>query len=223
MVTCESNHAPGAPTSRKRLRSLALVGCVVTWLALLVAGVAALGSFSTTAGAEGPTPIAWPSDSTLPRTPGQSTLVMFVHPLCPCTRASLSELNQILHRVSNVAAIIVFMRAPGGADVSEASSWARAGQLPHAIRRVDGDGREAARFGALTSGELLLYGPDGERRFAGGITEARGHEGDNAGRRMVLALLADDATQGNEHRVFGCPLADLVAAGFQLDGAWSAR
>jgi hypothetical protein len=52
---------------------------------------------------------------------------------------------------------------------------------------------------------VVLYNAAGALLFSGGITAARGHEGDNAGREMVLAhLAANDA--GRRAPVFGCPL-----------------
>jgi hypothetical protein len=81
----------------------------------------------------------------------------------------------------------------------------------------DDSGREAGRFGAATLGQTLLYDADGSLLFSGGITAARGHAGDNAGRSELVSLLnrglsapvvtmnrgqsARDATH-----VFGCPL-----------------
>ena len=44
-------------------------------------------------------------------------------------------------------------------------------------------------MGATTSGHVLLYDAGGVLRFAGGITDGRGHEGDNAGLDAALALL----------------------------------
>ena len=49
----------------------------------------------------------------------------------------------------------------------------------------DDDGAEARRFGAETSGQTLLYDARGALAFSGGITGARGHAGDNAGRASL--------------------------------------
>ncbi len=38
---------------------------------------------------------------------------------------------------------------------------------------LDDEGREAARFGAVTSGQLLIYDAEGRLRFSGGITVMR--------------------------------------------------
>ena len=41
---------------------------------------------------------------------------------------------------------------------------------------------EARRFGAVTSGQTLLFDTQGNLLFSGGITAARAQAGDNAGR-----------------------------------------
>jgi hypothetical protein len=71
---------------------------------------------------------------------------------------------------------------------------------------VDEGGREARRFGASVSGQTVVYDQGGRLRFAGGITGARGHAGDNAGRRQVMRQLASSAGAGGATPVFGCEL-----------------
>jgi hypothetical protein len=48
--------------------------------------------------------------------------------------------------------------------------------------------------------------------FTGGITGARGHEGDNVGLSRVLALLGGRSADRNESKVFGCALGSRVEA-----------
>jgi len=51
---------------------------------------------------------------------------------------------------------------------------------------------ETARsFGVHTSGQALLYAPDGTLRFAGGITSGSGHAGDNAGVDAIARYVRD--------------------------------
>ncbi len=140
---------------------------------------------------------------------------MFVHPRCPCSRASLDELDAIMNTEGEAAAAtVVFLRPEGAASGWEQTdTWESAGRIPHATRVVDRGGREAARFGARTSGHVVLYDPDGRLEFSGGITGARGHAGDNVGRQMLLRLLAHASTDGSGHAVFGCPMEDPAGRG----------
>ena len=71
------------------------------------------------------------------------------------------------------------------------------------------EGREAARFGAATSGQTFLYDARGGLLFSGGITGARAHAGDNAGRSAVVTLLnGTGGPAAPRTSVFGCPLFD---------------
>jgi len=73
---------------------------------------------------------------------------------------------------------------------------------------VDENGAEAQRFQSKTSGQTVLYAPSGELLFHGGITIARGHEGDNPGVDVIESLLQhkDAAPVAASTPVFGCEL-----------------
>jgi hypothetical protein len=136
---------------------------------------------------------------------------MMAHPRCDCTRASIAELAEVMARAeSRPRAYVVFVR-PHGTD----DQWDRTGlrqaaaRIPDVTMVRDDDGREAELFGAETSGQTFLYGVDGALLFSGGTTGARGHEGDNAGRASLLALLDDETPRQHSSLVFGCSLFAL--------------
>ena len=72
------------------------------------------------------------------------------------------------------------------------------------------DETETKRFGALTSGQVLVYDEDGDLVFRGGLTSARGHEGESVGNRALVSF-ALDPPRSNEvpasSEVFGCSLS----------------
>jgi len=70
----------------------------------------------------------------------------------------------------------------------------------------DGGGAEAKRFGAETSGAVVLYDRAGRLVFHGGITAARGHEGDSFGQQRIAALLTGARADRTDAPVFGCAL-----------------
>lgn len=186
------------------------VAAITVWLAAIAAGFTTLFVYSVTPGAVAGPPARWPSASILERKPSRWTLLMFVHPRCVCSRASLEELSVILRQTAEpLRTQIVFLR-PGGlpAEWSRTAVWQDASALPHASVLVDEDGKESARFGATTSGFTLLYAPDGKLQFSGGITERRGQVGDNAGRFTILSILNARHGGGETTPVFGCPLRD---------------
>jgi hypothetical protein len=182
---------------------------VVVWLAVCVGGLVLLWRYKATPAASGAAPARWPAGSAIPRTPGESSLVMLVHPRCPCSRASLSELNQVMNRAPDVSATLLFV-LPDGVDEAWAhgESWERAHQIPRTRVLLDRGGAEARRFRVATSGHTLLYDAGGALLFSGGVTGARGHEGDNAGRQQLMAALAASSTGGATARVYGCALEE---------------
>ena len=77
----------------KRL-GLAIVGSL--WLISVCVGMGHLIHYENTPGQAGPHPAEWPASSRIPRGKDGATLVMLVHPRCPCSRASLGELELIM-------------------------------------------------------------------------------------------------------------------------------
>jgi hypothetical protein len=75
------------------------------------------------------------------------------------------------------------------------------------VLRDDG-GVEAARFGAHTSGAVLLYDAGGKLAFNGGITLARGHAGDSPGAERIAALVSGGVPALAAAPVFGCALEE---------------
>lgn len=133
---------------------------------------------------------------------------MLAHPHCPCTRASLGELAQIMaERHGKLNAYVLFMKPGGsGADWDETDLRRSAAQIPGVTVVSDLDGVEAQHFGAKTSGHAFLFGADGRLLFSGGITASRGHAGGNAGESAILAAISDGSRQSSHTMVFGCSL-----------------
>lgn len=181
---------------------------VSVWLLFVAGGMFALERYKNSPGARVPAPPEWPADSALQRTQGSATLVMMSHPRCPCTRASLAELEILLSQYrESLTVYILFTRPKGVAyDWTNTDLWRTASRIEGAHALVDADGIESDRFGALTSGHVVLYNSDGRLEFSGGITGARGHIGDNLGLKRILALLRGEPTDRPDSPVFGCPL-----------------
>lgn len=181
------------------------------WLVLCLAGIFAVWRYEARASASGHPLERWPSGTAIERKPGWSTVVMFLHPRCPCSRASLSELNQVMHKAPGTTAALVFV-VPAGepAGWERGDNWDRAHEIPGAVVALDRGGVEAARFRVETSGHTLMYGAEGSLRFSGGLTAARGHEGDNVSRRQLQGLLAATSRDRDgaliARQVYGCGL-----------------
>ena len=140
--------------------------------------------------------------------PSRANLVMAVHPHCPCTRASIEMLARIMTRCRGLVTAHVAFCKPAGfpRDWEQTDLWRSAAAIPDIEVFCDEEGLEGRRFGAATSGHVLLFSPGGELLFSGGITVSRGHEGDNAGRDAVIAFLTVGKADRAQCPVFGCPL-----------------
>ena len=186
---------------------------LVGWASVFAVGMARLWHYEGTSGTAAAAPAAWPAEASVrpdPATP--LTLVMFLHPQCPCSRASVEELARLMAHAQGAIEAKVFMIRPDGmpAGWERTSLWDSAAAIPGVSVSFDAGGAECRRFGAATSGQALLYdGTGGRLLFAGGITESRGHAGDNAGSDAILTIARGHAIAGAPAPatpVYGCPL-----------------
>ena len=146
----------------------------------------------------------WPSDSQLEKKDAYH-LVMFLHPGCGCSKASLAELSRLMADQSELSAQIIFMKSAKLEKLfSENSLVNQAKLIPRSKIFYDQDGAEALRFGAETSGLTHLY-KKSELLFAGGLTMARGHEGESVGKNAILSHLKHQEAE-KKSLVFGCDI-----------------
>jgi hypothetical protein len=181
-----------------------------TWLTAVATGARFLFNYETTPGRTGAVSSNWPAASNIARGTDKPTLVMVAHPHCPCTRASIAELEQIMaHADGKVDARVLFVRPPGaGADWDDTGLRRSAAAIPGVTVVTDENGTEANRLGAETSGHTLLFDHHGQLIFSGGITESRGHTGPNAGEKAILAALDQLPAERARTPVYGCSLTN---------------
>jgi hypothetical protein len=196
----------------KRILATALFA--ITWVAAVAFGMRALFHYENTAGRVGVLAQAWPAGQ-FERATDRPTLVMLVHPHCPCTAASIGELAKIMAQLQGKMAAYVLLVKPesGDGDWDDTSLRHSAEAIPGVKVVFDPDGVEARRFGAETSGHTLLFGADGRLLFSGGITASRGHAGDNAGESAIAALVNNQTPARTQTLVFGCSLNNPSAPG----------
>ncbi len=167
-------------------------------------------SYESAPGSVGVVKPAWPTASKIPAPKERPVLVMVAHPRCPCTDASMEELSKIMaHIQGKVSAYVVFLKPNGASSAWEDTELRRsAAKIPGVTVLSDNDGTEARRFGAETSGHAFLYDRDGRLLFSGGITQSRGHSGDNAGESAIISFINNHRADRTNAFVFGCPLVD---------------
>ncbi|MDB5313248.1 MAG: hypothetical protein JWO38_7450 [Gemmataceae bacterium] len=171
------------------------------WIAAVAGGFWVWERYDVTAGG-----VRLPPAVAADPAPGRWQLTLLAHPRCPCTRATLGELAEVLREAPGLSARVVFVRPAETADGWErGESWDVASWIPGVEVATDPDGAEARRYGAETSGQAVLSDPTGRVVFRGGLTKTRGLTGESPGRRAVLAWVEGGAGPAGAP-VFGCAL-----------------
>lgn len=170
-------------------------------------GVCTLYDYSTRPGQHANAPHIWPQETNVPARPGRSQVLVFIHPHCPCTRATLYQLERLQAAVGGRIATTLVICIPHGVagDWHQTDLYRSAAAMADTTVHLDRGSTQAAAFGVKTSGHVLVYDPTGSLIYSGGITSGRGHAGANPG---VLAcresILHPQFLRC--HAVYGCPL-----------------
>jgi hypothetical protein len=203
-----------AEPDRARLTGRAVAIAATIWLAIVGAGLLKLSAYAYTPGPPARAGATWPSAAPFARDRARPTIVVFVHPYCSCSTATVGELAKLMaHEQGRVAVhVLVYQPRAERAAWSHTDLWRSAAAIPGVTVSSDVDGMTAQAFGALVSGQALLYGADGTLVFSGGITIARGHAGDSAGRIGIQSWLASSSVTKAPALavtpVFGCNIRE---------------
>ena len=192
---------------RRRRGTLHAVACV--WVVMTLAGLMALWNYSYSKA--GPVEFfeRWPSDSRIPRPHGTSNLVVFIHPRCPCSIATLVELARIQNDLNHHAKVnisVVMWQPVHGMLWSESAAHSVCRNITSATVINDRGGIEAKRFTATASGTCFLFDEDGRLQFCGGLTQSRGHVGESLESNILLKV----TQQGRQSIVTELPVSTPV-------------
>src|SRR4051812_44154376 len=81
------------------------------WAAGVSAGFFLLDRYAAAPGEGGQPPPSWPRGSRIPLATDRPTLVLFAHPKCPCTRATIGELAAVMtHARDRLSARVLFYK-----------------------------------------------------------------------------------------------------------------
>ena len=194
-------------TSRGQLL-LSLLTAV--WLMSASAGLLLVADYDSKPGHPARPPQQWPSGVSLTRASTKPTVLMFLHPRCPCSRASLFELARLAHGTPDALDLHVVLVQPAEVtgDWSKSDLWEAAVANRDLQVSIDQGGELARQFGTQTSGQTLVYDRAGVLQFDGGITAARGHAGDSIGRSQIRLIAAGHVSDTPAKcATFGCPLS----------------
>jgi hypothetical protein len=217
----QSVHRSDSNWRHPSLRRLFFLFLVLVWVAVVAAGMRVLLDYANRPAYKGNASKVWPKASLIPRTSGLPTLVVFAHPRCPCTRATIVELDRIMTRLSGrITADVVFVQpADTSEDWARTDLWRSASSIPGVKVMSDPGDVEVKRFNAQVSGQTLLYDRDGRMLFSGGITQSRGHEGDNFGSEAIVAFVTTGRAEQESSPVFGCYLRSTQQSALSIQPA----
>ncbi len=212
---CSASSAPAGCVPRSGAATWAVV---VAWLAVVAVGMGCLWQYEHSANEAGRSPDRWPTESQLTLSSGQPTLLFFAHPKCPCTRASIGELEKITVACKDqLKTYAIFFRPADSQD----ADWEQTDQR-RSVERIPGvtvisdiAGTEASRFQAATSGLAILYDQNGDLQFRGGITSSRGHRGENLGRSTIVQWVTHGVADAKHSPVYGCELGTQLTTARQ--------
>ena len=181
------------------------------WLFILVAGISAFAKFAYTPGETAHAPKLWPALTRL-KAPNQlPKLLVFVHPKCGCSEATLRNLEKILPDLVNKVQIKIVMNDLGDPAMLQGSkAFAQASAFKNVDIVVDHGGYETAAFGVKTSGQAMLYDETGHLVFQGGLTPFRGHEGVSEGEISVVKWIQTREMVWKDTSVFGCAMKEKI-------------
>ncbi|RCS49221.1 hypothetical protein DTL42_11835 [Bremerella cremea] len=181
---------------------------IAVWIGLIGIGFITLLAYQNTSGQATDSQLAWPNSTYIHRDSKRCNLLLFLHPRCTCSLATLKELARLQTHCQDKLAIQIVLFQPSHADHDwlDSQTVDLANQIPKTYTIIDKDGVEATRFGATTSGQVILFAPNGKRVFSGGITPSRAHEGDNLGSQAIEAYVCRGDLSVDQTKVFGCPL-----------------
>ncbi len=195
---------------------------VIIWLALTICTMTSFWAYEATPGTPSAVAECAPAESSILLASERNTLVVFIHPKCVCTNATLLELRRIWNEIDSTVhpKCIFALRQP----VDSAAAWTKTSiermcrEFPEATVLYDYGGMEAKRYGITTSGTCILYASNGHRIFCGGITASRGHQGPAHGQDVLLERMKAFSSSSELHSAnpqclnhdacpaFGCPL-----------------
>lgn len=195
------------------MKSKVIIASAVTiWISICAFLTAQLVEFGTKPGEQALVMNNFPAASKLKLANGKFTIVAFLHPQCPCSKASVAELEELMEKCGqNANAYALFLKPVGCLEkFAKSDLFEQTSKIKNVQSIVDENGQEADIFGSRTSGQMMVYNPEGHLVFSGGITSARGHFGENRGLDAAIQSISEQKKPTpntfNCTDVYGCPL-----------------
>ncbi len=204
--------AAGKSNFRRQTAFVSLLLVVYTiWIGLLLIGHTVLFEYELTAGPLSNSKRIFPDKGSVQLTHSRQNLILFLHPACPCSVATVDEFRDLMRQgeKDSVGTVVFFMPHGKEGEWSMLPIITSVRRIPNVSILFDADSSQADLFGATTSGHVFLYDGRGILQFSGGITGSRGHTGDNQYFELAKKTILCKSPKYTTTPVFGCSLRGL--------------
>lgn len=172
------------------------------WILCVIAAFTVINQYSTTAGV----------NSGLTRIPAGTAfepqdkprLLVFLHPKCTCSKATMMELQSLLPDLKGIDVTVLFRNVSADKEWLSGELYESALKTKGLTVAIDDNGDEAKRFGAHTSGHTVLISTDKSIVFSGGLTPMRGHPGETEGKAFLRQWNQSRKPASLITEIFGC-------------------
>ncbi len=185
-----------------------LLAAYSLWIGLVLIGHLVLFEYEMTASPLADTRRIFPEKSTIQLAHGRQNIVMFLHPMCPCSLSSVDEFRELMRSGQKdlLGTVVAYMPRDQEAEWSLQPVFSSLKRIRNVSVVYDIDGVQTKLFGATTSGHVLIYDGRGILQFTGGITDSRGHTGDNANYELAKKTIVARNPKFTTAPVYGCAL-----------------
>jgi hypothetical protein len=187
-----------------------MLAVLIFWIVIVAAGVGTLAVYSQTPGPADAPPVMGGFGQRSASAKSHWSLIIGIHPKCPCTLATISELQRIMRQCAGTlsCSVVAFVPTNAPGNWTDTESVRQAREIPGVEVVNDVGGSKLTHLGIQTSGAAVLYDSTGTPRFHGGITPSRGHEGVNIGSETICALINGQQPFVADTPVFGCRITN---------------
>lgn len=185
-----------------------LILAYMMWTTLLLTGHLVLFEYEMTASPLANTKRIFPAKSIVQMAKGRQNIILFLHPMCPCSMASVDEFHELMRagEKDSVGTVVAFMPQEMQSEWALQPVFSSLKRIRNVSIVYDTTGAQADIFGATTSGHVLIYDGRGILQFSGGITASRGHSGDNANFELAKKTILERNPKFVTTPVLGCAL-----------------
>lgn len=168
---------------------------VFLWTVLAAGGFLLAGKYEWTPGLQTWVPHRGPARS----------LLIALHPNCPCSLALLRELKPLLATAGRPVPLRALLYTHPSLP-QQSPLLQELQQFPEIEIISDLHGDRARQLGLHTSGHLIAYGTSGEILFSGGITAGRLSNSPGPAAGILAGILRGRSSIAAKFPVFGCSL-----------------